>query len=369
MVAWELIGVPNAVWEELSQRIAREAGIPAEYLILCAVHDHSAPAPLGIYGNDSPKSAAYTKQVEDATVEAIRKAKERLEPAKIGIGTGKAYVNVNRREYSRDNGWWLGYNPEGPSDKTVTVIRFDALSGKPIALLINYAVHAVVMGGENYQVSGDLAGATSRQVENYYRGKPEDAPRDDAGPAIQLHSEETSENVVALWTSGAAGDQNPISLARDSDFTMAEALGRILGEEAVRVARAIHTTDQAKIYAKQQVVTCPGRKLEPGPVPHKGEYKWLDSDPVSIRLSLLTIDDIAVAGVSGEVMTMINEHLKRKLPTRQTVMVTHANGSSGYIPDDSAFEQVSYEITTSRLKPGCAENAIVDGFLNLMQQH
>lgn len=368
VVAWELIGVPTAVWEELSRRVAREAGIPAEYLILCAVHDHSAPAPLGIYGNDSPKSAAYTKQVEDATVEAIRKAKERLQPAKIGIGTGKAYVNINRREYSRESGWWLGYNPEGPSDKTVTAIRFDALSGKPIALLINYAVHAVIMGGENYQISGDLAGATSRYVENYYRGKPEDAPRDDAGPAVQLHSEEASENVVALWTSGAAGDQNPISLARDSDFTMVEALGTILGEEAVRVAGAIHTTDQAKIYGKQQVVTCPGRTLEPGPVPRK-EYKWVDSDPVSIRLSLLTVDDIALAGVSGEVMTMINEHFKRKSPSRQTVMVTHANGSSGYIPDDGAFEQVSYEIATSRLKPGCAENAIVDGFLNLMQQH
>jgi len=50
-------------------------------------------------------------------------------------------------------------------------------------------------------------------------------------------------------------------------------------------------------------------------------------------------------------------------------MVTHANGSSGYIPNDAAFEQVSYEITTSRLKPGCAENAIVNGFLNLMGQH
>lgn len=50
-------------------------------------------------------------------------------------------------------------------------------------------------------------------------------------------------------------------------------------------------------------------------------------------------------------------------------MVTHANGSSGHIPDDAAFEQVSYEIVTSRLKPRCAENAIVDGFLNLMQHH
>src|SRR2546430_17340542 len=83
-----------------------------------------------MYGNNSPKSAAYTKQVEDATVEAIRKAKGNLHPAKIGIGTGKAYVNINRREYSADSGWWLGYNAEGPSGKSLQVIRFDALSGK-----------------------------------------------------------------------------------------------------------------------------------------------------------------------------------------------------------------------------------------------
>jgi len=367
LVASELIGVPDPVWEELSQRIARETGIPSEYLLLCAVHDHSAPAPFGMYGNDSPKSAAYTKQVEDATVAVIRKARENLQPAKIGIETGKAYVNINRREYSPDTGWWLGYNPEGPSNKTVTVIRFDAPSGKPIALLINYAVHAVVMGGENYQISGDLAGATSRYVEHYYRGKAADAPRSDAGVAIALRPEKTSESVVALWTSGAAGDQNPISLARGSDFTMVESLGKILGEEAVRVAGAIHATNQNRIWGKQQAIGCPGRMVEPGPLPRK-EYKWQDSAPVSIRLSLLMINDIVLAGVSGEAMTMIHEHLKKESPFSHTVMVTHANGSSGYIPDDAAFDQVSYEITTTRLKPGCAENAIVNSFLQLIGQ-
>jgi len=367
IVTWELIGVPNAAWETLSQSIARETGIPVEYQLIAAVHDHSAPEPFGMDGNDSPMSAAYTKQVENASVEAVRRAKENIQPAKVGIGAGKAYVNINRREYSPEEGWWLGYNPEGPSDKTVTVIRFDTPSGKPIALLINYSVHAVVMGGENYQISGDLAGATSRYVENYYRGRPEEAPRSDAGAAIQLHPEATSDKVVALWTSGAAGDQNPISLARGSDFTMVDALGKILGEETVRVAASIRTNGQARVLAKQQVVSCPGRKLEAGPVPRK-KYSWEDSDPVSIRLGLLLIDDIAFAAVSGEVMTMIQEHLKKRSPLSHTVMVTHANGSSGYIPDDAAFEQVSYEVTSSRLKPGCAESAIVNGLLKLMEQ-
>lgn len=87
---------------------------------------------------------------------------------------------------------------------------------------------------------------------------------------------------------------------------------------------------------------------------------------MSIRLSLLVIKDIAIAGVSGEVLTNISLRLKRESPFNRTVMVTHANGSSGYLPDDAAYDQVSYEITATRVKRGCAENAIVNGFLEMM---
>jgi tRNA(fMet)-specific endonuclease VapC len=58
----------------------------------------------------------------------------------------------------------------------------------------------------------------------------------------------------------------------------------------------------------------------------------------------------------------------KQTPSIHTIMVTHTNGSSRYIPDDAAFEQTSYEITTSHLKSGCAENAIVNGFLHLIEQ-
>jgi L-serine deaminase len=90
---------------------------------------------------------------------------------------------------------------------------------------------------------------------------------------------------------------------------------------------------------------------------------------VNIRLSLLMLDHIALAGVSGEVFTMIYQRLKAESPFSHTVMVTHTNGSSGYIPADAAFDQISYEITTSRLKPGCAENTIVNGFLDMMRRN
>ena len=37
-------------------------------------------------------------------------------------------------------------------------------------------------------------------------------------------------------------------------------------------------------------------------------------------------------------------------------------------PDDAGFEQIGYEVTTSKLKPGCAENAIVDGLVGLIRR-
>jgi hypothetical protein len=367
LVAWELLYVPNQVWAETSQRIATELGIRPENLLLAAVHDHGAPTLMGGGGQPGPSTAAYTRKVEDTAVEAVRQAKSRLQPACFGIGTGTAYVNINRREPTPDQGWALGHNETGPSDKTVTVLRFDDLSGKPIAFFINYPVHAVVMGPQNYQITGDLAGATSRFVEEHYLGK--DKPRSDAGPRVQAlpASAVTGDGVVAIWTSGAAGDQNPVSMANGEDFALVGSLGKILGEAALRVAAGIQTAPQARLAGAQKVVTCPGRRVEPGSSARTG-YKFSDSDPIDIRLSLLMIDHVALAGVSGEVFTEIQQHLKKDSPFARTVMVTHTNGSSGYIPSDAGFDQISYEIISSRLKPGCAENAIGNGFLEMMRR-
>lgn len=363
LVAWESLFVPEAIWAETSRRIASETGIPPERLLLSAVHDHGAPTLPS--ANATSAQLGYINTIESSAVEAVRKAKAQLQPARFGVGSTLAYVNVNRREFSAGRGWWLGFNEKGPSDKTVTVIRFEDLAGKPIAFWINYGVHAVVMGPENYQVTGDLAGATSRFVEQHYLGN--DRPRSDGGMRIRLKPEEKAagEGVVAVWTSGAAGDQNPVSTTNGEDFTLVDGLGKILGEAVLRAASDVKTTADASIRGGQKVATCPGRRVEPGPTP-RADYRFTDADPVKIRLTLLTINDVALAGVSGEVFTVIAQRLARESRLKPTIMVTHTNGSSGYIPSDDAFEPVSYEVTASRLKPGCAENAIVNGFLELI---
>jgi neutral ceramidase len=333
IVAWELISVPDAVWADLSQRIAAETGIKPENVIVAAAHNHGAPTP----------SADYAKKIQGAAIQAIQQAKSRLQPAKLGYGTGLASVNVNRRERGPD-GIALGHNSDGASDKTVRVLRFDDAAGKPIALLINYAVHVVVMGPDNLQITGDLAGATSRFVERHYTGAAR--PRGDAGPRMRLAPDQQTGDVVAVWTSSAAGDQNPVSTAMAGEWFLVDALGKVLGEAAVRAAGSIQTTADARIAGAQKVVTCPGKTA-----------------PVNIRLSLLTLGSIPLAGVSGEVLSPIYQRLRQQTPS--AIMITHANGASGYIPNDATFEQLGYEVTASRLQPGCAEDAIVNGIVGL----
>jgi len=122
-----------------------------------------------------------------------------------------------------------------------------------------------------------------------------------------------------------------------------------------------------QIAGAQKIVTCPGRKrTDSGRAGYPGTY--VDADPIPIRLSLLRLGNVAIAGVNAEVFTTIAQRLKLESPVKNTMMATLTNGAapSGYIPNDAAFGYDTFEVVSSNLKPGCAETAIVDGLLDLM---
>lgn len=346
IVSVELIGMSGRFWENMTTRIAAEAGIARDNVFLVSVHTHSAPGIGPNFGPVDPevarKKEEYVRRVEEAIVGSACEAKAALQPAKIGFGTGRANVNISRRARDIERGWWLGYNPDGASDKTVAVIKLETAAGEPLAILSNYSVHATVMGASNREISSDLPGATARFVEKQFGGK-----------------------VVSPWTSGAGGDQAPIYDRNGTDFRQVAMLGQILGEEVVRVAKEIKTSSRGKIAAVQRVVSCPGKRTIQQPGVDR-EYKIEDTDPVDIRLSLLAIGDIALAGVSGEVLTKIGQRLKLEAPFARTMLITHCNGSSGYLPEDAAYDEVAFEVVSSRVKRGCAENAIVNGMVEMM---
>jgi neutral ceramidase len=373
LVSVDAGGIPEPVWQEVAKRLEAELGIPAANVLLTATHTHSAPRQgVGEYS--------------DKIVESVRLAKARLVEARIGYGTGVSFINVNRNIIDpATRRWWEGPNYDGPSDKTVAVIKLESLAGEPIAVYYNYAMHAVAVGQSDL-VSGDAPGTASKYLEDSFDGK-----------------------LVALWSSGAAGDQNPIYFQQTYDLReirikeyasrgidisnamppggqglnksdpavirlmnqqkqMILSMGQFLGEEVLHVMRGMdRMTTNAPIVGQYTSASCPGReRTNEGRAGYPGEYK--DAEPVEIRLGLLGVGDIMIGAVNAEVFNPIAMRLKRESPYARTMLATLTNGAarSGYIPHDAAFGQYTFEVLSSRLKPGCAETAIVDGILGML---
>lgn len=373
LITLDIGGVRTSMWKDLSERIQTEAGIPASNVLITATHTHSVPFTL-------PKS------YEDKVVESVKIAKSKLQPAKMSYGTGVSYLNVQRDMIdAKTHGWWEGANYDGLSDKTVAVIKFESPTGELIAVYYNYAMHAVITGTLDL-VSGDIPGATSRYIE-----------------------EASGNKAVALWSEGAAGDQNPLyfqqtydlrrirvadyakkgqdisnamppggqgmdrqnpEVARlmDEQKQMIGSMGQLLGEEVLHVARMpVPSTSDIRILSKAKEVSCPGRKrTNEGRGGTAGTY--VDGDPVVLTVGVLMLDDVAIGTVDGEVYNEIAQRLKKESPFKKTMMATLTNGvaNSGYIPDDASFGHNTFEVLSSRLQPGCAETAIVDGIVGLM---
>ena len=367
--------IPDALWATVSGQIEKELGIAPERVLLTATHTHSA---------GGPRAANYSQKI----VESVRLAKQRLTAARIGYGTGVSFINVNRQIVDPKTGrWWEGANYDGPSDKTVAVLTFEGLDGSPIAVYYNYAVHAV-LAGQLDQISADIPGAASRYVEESF-----------------------DDRIVALWSSGAAGDQNPIYYQQTYDLReirvkdyakrgidisnamppggeglnrsdptvarlmnqqrqMVSSMGQFLGEEVMHVMRGIdRTSSTVPLYGSFTNVRCPGReRTNEGRAGFEGTYK--EAGPVEIRLGLLRVGDVMIGTVNAEVFNPIAQRLKRESPFKATMMATLTNGAarSGYIPDDESYGKYTFEVLSSRLQPGCAESAIVNGILSLIDR-
>ena len=388
LVTVDVIMMPDPEWKRVSERIAAEVRIPTKSLVITASGTHSVPYTVDRVKPANGSTIEMGSSYEDKIVSSVRLAKERLQPTRMIYGTGVSYLNVQRDMIDpKTHHWWEGANYDGMSDKTVAVVTFVSLSGEPIAVYYNYAIFNVITGTLDL-VSGDITGATSRYIEESFDNK-----------------------VVAVLSAGAHGDQNPIYFQQTVDLreirirdyakrgqdisnalpsggtgldrqdpTVAKlmnqqkqmilSMGQLLGEEVLHAMRTAGREESTvQIYPDQKTITCPGReRTNEGRGGVAGTYK--DADPVEIRLGVLMIGDVAVGSVNAGVYSAIGQRLKKESPYAKTMLTTAANGfsSAGYIPDDASYGHETFEVLNSRVKPGCAESAIVNGIIDMMPQ-
>lgn len=141
---------------------ARDVGV--EFVFLCATHTHHAPA---IENADEP----HAQDIERAIAEAIAEAANAMEPVRIGSGSMEFDIAHNRRHNTRDGRCVMIWRNEerrqrGPVDREATIIKLDRLDGTPMATLVHYACHPVIMGPSNLQYSADYPGEMARIMKD-----------------------------------------------------------------------------------------------------------------------------------------------------------------------------------------------------------
>lgn len=340
VITADVIGLSHDFWEDVIGRVERETGIKREYVLIAPVHNHGGPVTM-VYNRDvGPEVKTYMESIKAALVASLKTALGNMKPVAIGCSCGECLMNVNRRARHPNGTITLGRNPYGPCDKEVGVISVTTMDGKPLAVLFNWSCHGVVTGPDNLQITGDWPGAAERRVETML-----------------------GDGVIAPVTIGASGDINPI-YGPHTDYSFGvEAVGNDLGDEVMRVMKEIEPVRTGRISAAQRTVTLPGKTDDA--VYQQPQQK--DAQGVMVRLTVLKIGTVVLAGFSGELFNEIGSAVKEKSPYRDTFLVTHCNGSSGYFVTDATHEEGGYEARSTRAKPG-AEHIIVSELLAMINE-
>lgn len=361
-VTFDMTFVPNP--DETKKLVCSLTGLDEAHVFLSATHTHCAPTVGVIDANTQDKKMIdWYEEIKQAIKQAVEDAQKNKRPAKMGFGKGKSYINVNRDELKDDGTSAIGVNFERPSDKTLNVLRFDDESGKAIAFLVNYAVHATVLNGctvgSSIKISSDLPGVTSSMIESKFDGS------------------------VCLWTSGAAGDQNPRQSTQFPEenvtsFTDIKNLGEkghlILEYLAKEHARDILRTNktivcdkmQIKITAQKTTVKCAGRTPESAKLIAAAQGITLPPPAdVEYTLRLVTLGDLAVQGISAEVVTSVGAAVMQTSTLKDAFLITQTDTYSGYVPDDWEYEHKAFEAEGATVEKGAAQPAFVKGFKDM----
>lgn len=351
--------LPETLVAQLTDTVHRVGGVDAANVWIVASHTFSAPHVLPVEhapAADRAKLQQLATAIDAAVRKASAEAAGRMHPARIGYGVGESRVAVNR-DVQTHAGWWLGANDAGASDKQVGVVRIEDLSHHPIAIVMNYAVQSSVMEGATTEgggklVTADLAGAVSRHVERQYGG-----------------------NTVALFLTGAAGDQAPYLSAyryvphnggrqrrvdiHDAGFVLVDLLGERLGVEVVRVSDAIRIVPDADATLRMTrgMVRVTGQVSSPDPLTKRPthHYRFEATGDVNVPVWYLQIGAVALVGVQPELSSVTGMAIKQRSPFPQTMVATMVNGAAKYMPDTSAYERITYEAMSAPFAKGAAE--------------
>ena len=369
--------------DEIRRKVAEAIGTPVDHVLLAYSHTHNGPSVEGgRFAQLTEAETHYVANLANYIVGAAKLADANRRPARVAGGSGTAPIAINRIETTADGTIILGQNPQGRTDHEVKVVRIDALDGGPIAAIVNYAAHPVVLGPDPMLISADYPGVVREVVER-------------------------ATGATCLYLMGAAGDQMPVD-AWTEDTATVRKVGNILGHEAVSVYFGIETrrteitkrlvislaevlaydvhevpgTTHTFLGAAERRIGLPFMALpslaeaerihreesEKLAAAHaRGDSRMAYIGEIEVRwatrlveavksgkvpalemgvVQAIRIDDVAILTAPGECFAGIGLEAKARSPLKQTLFASYANGALGYIRTPDAYPKPGVRAVT-----------------------
>jgi hypothetical protein len=335
IVTADLLGFAPPVKADVVKRLA-DQGWSAEQMMLLPSHSHTAIDMNAINPNNVlkiPQIGIHDPALYEFTLknlaDVIRRAEQNLKPVVVGTSSQRmSGWNRNRRVAG------------GVTDDELTVTRIDTLSGKPLAVLVNFAAHPTFMSEKEMLFSGDWPGYLQRALE-----------------AAVGHG------VTAMYYNGAQGDQSPVSRpdSGESPWEKSERFGMELGLVAAEQRTQTNTRRDVDFDFHLQTIELPERSWHPDFMSTGGKEYGL-SKPIMGQLlkamcpdqttsGSLRLGELVIVGIPGEMAAELG--LQIKVRTKAII------GASHPVIGGLANEWISYILTAESYIQGGGYEASV----------
>lgn len=372
--------------------LEQQTGIPGENLVMTATHVHAGPQlnPLfwDVVGGKPKKiSREYAQKLPSKIIKSIRQAKEKLQPARISVGSTKQHtISFNRRFLMEGGTVEMNpgrlnpdiVKPTGPIDPDLSVIYFESLNSEPIATLVNFALHVAIRTGS--QITADFPGRLS-----------------------SLLSEVKGNEMVTIFTSGTSGNINHINVSQPDLFNSREQsvrIATILAGAVLELYPSLRKIEANSLSVRTETVELPVPNIRPDnenwakkTIKRFGNQEnppsfsdvveaWRmidlieldggvrarhdltstvplteDGEALKSEVQAITIgDEFALVGFPGDAFVELGLAIKESSPFPFTVVNEQSgNGVLSYVPNREAFSEGSYEVNSARIEPGGGE--------------
>jgi len=324
IVSVDNLGWPAALGDK-TRRLVNE--IPPENIIIGATHTHSGPDAYGFADENGNLGAdfEYLDFCVKQMAEAIKEAVANLEPVNLKIAVGEAKGKIAYNLYAEQL-----YDPR--CGVIQAIARNGKNKGKPVATLINYAIHPEVIGPEKGILSPDLCGPLYDRIKA--RG---------GGEAI----------FMGCTQGGMVTADNRSKEGRNiKTWEECIRIGELLADEALRIIGKAAIQENPGLYCTAKKVLFPVESgmmryiLKESPL----EYKVDDSFNVTSQINLVNIGTAQILTIPGEALPNIGYYLKRNMKGREAFLFGNTNDAFAYIltkVDYNSFKRYEYITRTS----------------------